>query len=463
MIPDTPALLTDFYALTMAEAYFELGMCDTAVFELFVRRLPDARRYLVAAGLEQIVDYLEGWRFLPDELEFLAGLNRFSRRFLDHLAGLRFTGSLHAMPEGTPLFAEEPMIRITAPMIQAQLVESRLINLAHFQTMIASKAVRCVAAADRHGLIDFGMRRAHGSEAAIYAARAAFLAGFEGTATVEAGRRFGIPLSGTLAHSFIEAHDDEEAAFRRFTGACGQNVTLLIDTYDTGRGARRAARVAQEMPGAVRAVRIDSGDLAAQTREVRRILDEEGCRGVQIVLSGNLDEYRVEALLRAGVPADVFGIGTHLDVSQDAPSLDMAYKLQEYAGAARRKRSPGKETWPGTKQVTRERDAAGQFCADHVALVGEAVPGSALLQPVMRDGRRIRALPPCRQSGTIAGTNARGFRLNCARSGAARAPIRCTYRAASARSHGSCRRTIRVRHLGMAGAAVRQTKVSRRS
>ncbi len=393
MIPDTPALLTDFYALTMAEAYFELGMCDTAVFELFVRRLPDARRYLVAAGLEQIVDYLEGWRFLPDELEFLAGLNRFSRRFLDHLAGLRFTGSLHAMPEGTPLFAEEPMIRITAPMIQAQLVESRLINLAHFQTMIASKAVRCVAAADRHGLIDFGMRRAHGSEAAIYAARAAFLAGFEGTATVEAGRRFGIPLSGTLAHSFIEAHDDEEAAFRRFTGACGQNVTLLIDTYDTGRGARRAARVAQEMPGAVRAVRIDSGDLAAQTREVRRILDEEGCRGVQIVLSGNLDEYRVEALLRAGVPADVFGIGTHLDVSQDAPSLDMAYKLQEYAGAARRKRSPGKETWPGAKQVTRERDAAGQFCADHVALVGEAVPGSALLQPVMRDGRRIRALP----------------------------------------------------------------------
>lgn len=394
MIPDAPALLTDFYALTMAEAYFELGMDDTAVFELFVRRLPDARRYLVAAGLEQIVDYLEGWRFLPDELDFLAGLNRFSRRFLDHLAGLRFTGSLHAMPEGTPLFAEEPMIRITAPMLQAQLVESRVINLAHFQTMIASKAVRCVAAADGHGLIDFGMRRAHGSEAAIYAARAAFLAGFDGTATVEAGRRFGIPLSGTLAHSFIEAHDDEEAAFRRFTGACRQNVTLLIDTYDTERGARRAARVAQEMAGAVRAVRIDSGDLAAQTRKVRRILDEEGCRGVQIVLSGNLDEYRVEALLRSGVPADVFGIGTHLDVSQDAPSLDMAYKLQEYAGAARRKRSPGKETWPGTKQVTRERDAAGHYCADHVALVGEAVAGFALLQPVMRDGRRITALPP---------------------------------------------------------------------
>ena len=394
MTPDTPALLTDFYALTMAAAYFELGMCDTAVFELFVRRLPGARRYLVAAGLEQIVDYLEGWRFLPDDLEFLAGLNRFSPRFLDHLAGLRFTGSLHAMPEGTPLFAEEPMLRVTAPMVQAQLVESRIINLAHFQTMIASKAVRCVAAADRRGLIDFGMRRAHGSEAAIYAARAAFLAGFDGTATVEAGRRFGIPLSGTLAHSFIEAHDDEEVAFRRFTGACGQNVTLLIDTYDTGRGARRAARVAREMPGAVRAVRIDSGDLAAQTLQVRRILDEEGCRGVQIVLSGNLDEYRVEALLRAGVPADAFGIGTHLDVSQDAPSLDMAYKLQEYAGTARRKRSPGKETWPGAKQVTRERDAGGHFCADHVALAGEAVPGSALLQPVMRDGRRIEALPP---------------------------------------------------------------------
>jgi nicotinate phosphoribosyltransferase len=393
MTLDASALLTDLYALTMAEAYFDLDMHETAVFELFVRQLPGTRRFLLAAGLEQIVDYLERLRFLPNELEFLAGLDMFSTRFLDHLRGLRFTGSLHAMPEGTPLFANEPLLRITAPILQAQFVESRVINLAHFQTMIASKAARCVLAADGRRLIDFGMRRAHGAEAAIYAARAAFLAGFDGTATVEAGRRFGIPLSGTMAHSFIEAHDHEEAAFSRFVSANPDNVTLLIDTYDTERGARRAARIALEKPGSIRAVRIDSGDLAAQSLAVRRILDDEGCRDVQIVLSGNLDEYRLEALLRGGAPVDAFGIGTHLDVSQDAPSLDMAYKIQEYAGTARRKRSPGKETWPGSKQVFRERDAAGRFGADHVSLAEESTPGSALLQEIMRDGRRIGALP----------------------------------------------------------------------
>jgi nicotinate phosphoribosyltransferase len=393
MAVDTPALLTDLYALTMAEAYFRLDMHETAVFELFVRQLPESRRFLIAAGLEQAVEYLAALRFAPAELEFLAQLKLFSQRFLDHLSSLRFTGSVHAMPEGTPLFADEPMLRVAAPMIEAQLVESRIVNLMHFQTMIASKATRSRAVAEGRRLIDFGMRRAHGAEAALYAARAAFLAGFDGTATVEAGRRFGIPLSGTMAHSFIEAHDDEEQAFRGFARANPRNVTLLIDTYDTVRGAARAARVAREMPGIVRAVRIDSGDLAAQSRAVRRVLDEQGCGEVQIVLSGNLDEYRVEALLRAGVPADAFGIGTHLDVSEDAPSLDMVYKLQEYAGMARRKRSPGKETWPGTKQVSRERDAAGLFCADHVALVGETAPGAALLQPIMRDGRRIGTPP----------------------------------------------------------------------
>jgi nicotinate phosphoribosyltransferase len=393
MKAQSSALLTDLYALTMAEAYFELDMHDTAVFELFVRRLPGARRFLVAAGLEAVVDYLENLQFRPEDLEFLAQLEMFSPRFLDHLSRLRFSGSLHAMPEGTPLFADEPMLRITAPILEAQFVESRVINLMHFQTMVASKAARCVAVGDGHRLIDFGMRRAHGAEAAVNAARAAFLAGFDGTATVEAGRRFGIPVSGTMAHSFIEAHDEEEEAFRRFARAHPHNVTLLIDTYDTERGARRAARIAREMPGAIRAVRIDSGDLAAQTRAVRRLLDDAGSREVQIVLSGNLDEYRIQELLRAAVPADAFGIGTHLTVSQDAPSLDMAYKLQDYAGVARLKRSPGKETWPGTKQVSRERDAAGLYCADHVSLAGEATPGAALLEPIMRDGRRLAPLP----------------------------------------------------------------------
>jgi nicotinate phosphoribosyltransferase len=391
------ALLTDLYQLTMAHAYFELGMRETAVFELFVRRLPPTRRFLVAAGLEQVVDYLEGLRFAPRDIEFLASLGSFPRKFLDHLAGVRFTGSLHAMPEGTPFFADEPILRITAPILEAQFVESRVLNLAHFQTLIASKAVRCVLAARGRSLIDFGMRRAHGAEAAIDAARAAFLAGFDATATVEAGRRFGIPLSGTMAHSYVEAHEDETVALRNFLNTRPGADTLLIDTYDTRRGAERVAallleRGADDRVGAIQAVRIDSGDLAAEARAVRDILDARGGRKVRIVLSGNLDEYRIAALLAAGTPVDAFGVGTHLDVSQDAPALDMAYKLEEYAGRARRKRSSGKATWPGRKQVYRDRDARGVLAGDRITLADEIATGEPLLTEVMRDGRRTAPL-----------------------------------------------------------------------
>ncbi len=391
------ALLTDLYQLTMAHAYFELGMRETAVFELFVRRLPPTRRFLVAAGLEQVVDYLEGLRFAPRDIEFLASLGSFPRKFLDHLAGVRFTGSLHAMPEGTPFFADEPILRITAPILEAQFVESRVLNLAHFQTLIASKAVRCVLAARGRSLIDFGMRRAHGAEAAIDAARAAFLAGFDATATVEAGRRFGIPLSGTMAHSYVEAHEDETVALRNFLNTRPGADTLLIDTYDTRRGAERVAalmleRGADDRVGAIQAVRIDSGDLAAEARAVRDILDARGGRKVRIVLSGNLDEYRIATLLAAGTPVDAFGVGTHLDVSQDAPALDMAYKLEEYAGRARRKCSPGKATWPGRKQVYRERDARGVPIGDCITLADEIATGEPLLTEVMREGRRTAPL-----------------------------------------------------------------------
>src|SRR4051812_24525784 len=271
-----PALLTDLYQLTMAHAYFKLGMRDTAVFELFVRRLPPTRRFLIAAGLTQIVDYLENLRFSAQDLEFLASTKAFPVEFLDHLASVRFTGSVHAMPEGTPFFADEPVLRVTAPILEAQLVESRLVNLAHFQTLIASKAVRCVLAARGRHLVDFGMRRAHGAEAAVLAARAAFLAGFNATATVEAGRQFGIPLSGTMAHSFIEAHDHELDALRNFITVRGRPTVLLIDTYDTERAAHRVAQLSRELevakgPGRVEGVRIDSGDLAAEARAVRRI------------------------------------------------------------------------------------------------------------------------------------------------------------------------------------------------
>lgn len=392
------ALVTDLYHLTMAQAYFKLGMRDTAVFELFVRRLPPVRRFLLAAGLEQVVEYLETVRFIDTELEFLASLKIFPAEFLDYLAAVRFTGSVHAMPEGTPFFANEPILRVTAPILEAQIIESRILNLVHFQTLIASKAARCVLAARNRRLVDFGMRRAHGAEAAILAARAAFLAGFDATATVEAGRLFGIPLSGTMAHSFIEAHDGEADAFRNFVAALGRRTALLIDTYDTERAARRVVALVHELKAThaiagVEGVRIDSGDLGAQAAAVRRILDAQGCQDVQIILSSSLDEYRIEALLGTSTPVDAFGVGTHLDVSADAPALDMAYKLQQYAGRARRKLSPGKQTWPGPKQVFRERDAHGEMTGDCITLADDVIPGEPLLHEVMRHGHRVLELP----------------------------------------------------------------------
>ncbi len=382
------ALLTDLYQLTMAHAYFERSMNETAVFELFVRRFPPARHFLLAAGLAQAIQYLQELRFAPDELEFLSALGSFPNSFLDYLAQLRFTGSVDAIPEGTAFFADEPILQVTAPMIEAQLVESRLLNIIHFQTLIASKAARCVLAAGGRRLIDFGMRRAHEAHAALYAARAAYAAGFDSTATVEAGRRFGIPLSGTMAHSFIEAHDREEDAFRNFAASRPKGVTLLIDTYDTERATQRVVDLVRESKqrGSIDAVRIDSGDLGAQARAVRRILDSNGCQEVRIVLSGGLDEYQVEEFVRTGVPVDAFGIGTSLDVSADVPALDMAYKLQEYAGRPRRKKSPGKATWPGAKQVFRVREPDSRSICDHIALKEEHLPGEPLLVPIMSKG-----------------------------------------------------------------------------
>jgi nicotinate phosphoribosyltransferase len=392
------ALLTDLYQLTMANAYFQRGMHETAVFELFTRRLPRCRRFLIAAGLAPALEYLQALHFDARELQFLAGLELFAPAFLDQLATMKFSGSVHAMPEGTPCFANEPILRITAPIIEAQLVESRIINLVQYQTMIASKAARCYLVAQGKRLIDFGMRRAHGSEAAVYASRAAYLAGFDATATVEAGRRFDIPLAGTMAHSFVEAHDSEEQAFRTFLASRSRPSTLLIDTYDTERAAARVADLAREYrasgsSASVQGVRIDSGNLAELAIAVRRIFDQRDCPELQIALSGNLDEYRIADVLAAGAPVDAFGVGTALDVSADAPSLDIAYKLQEYAGVARKKHSPGKVTWPGRKQVFRERDGSGQLLGDQIGLVDEMLDGEPLLQEVMRAGRPIAAQP----------------------------------------------------------------------
>lgn len=390
----TSALLTDLYQLTMAQAYFQEGMHETAVFELFVRRLPPARRFLIAAGLERALALIAELRFAPAELEFLAEQCSFARPFLDYLADLRFTGSVHAMPEGTPFFADEPILRVTAPVIEAQLLESRLVNIIHFQTLIASKAARCVIAAEGRRLVDFGMRRAHEADAALFVARASYLAGFDATATVAAGERWGIPISGTVAHSYIEAHDDEEQAFRSFTSSRNGRTTLLIDTYDTSRAAEKVARIERELRARGRAqgiesVRIDSGDLEAQSRAVRRIFDDCGCPGIRIALSGGLDEQRIAQLIRAGAPVDAFGVGTALAVSADVPALDMAYKLQMYAHRPRRKHSPGKATWPGAKQVLREFGVDGTALRDRIVLDGERGDGVPLLEEVMRGGRPL--------------------------------------------------------------------------
>lgn len=390
--------MTDLYQFTMAQVYFERGMHGEAVFDLFVRTLPRTRNFLLASGLASVIEYLEGFRFQAAELEYLAGLQRFSRAFLDYLGTLRFTGSLIAMSEGTPFFAGEPMLRVTAPLIQAQLIESRLLNLMHLQTLLASKAARFVLIASGRRLIDFGMRRAHGAEAALYGARAAYLAGFDATATVQAGEQFGLPLAGTMAHSFIEAHGREQDAFRAFLDASQAPTTLLIDTYDSERAARRVVELVRErraagLPERVAAVRIDSGDFVREARSVRAILDQGDCRQVQIIVSGGLDEQRVEHMLQAGAPVDAFGIGTDLMVSQDAPALDMAYKLSSYEGEPRRKRSPGKETLPGRKQVYRRRSPSGELLLDCIGLEDEALEGEPLLQPRMREGRCTTPLP----------------------------------------------------------------------
>ncbi len=385
-------LLTDLYELTMLQAYRASGMNDTAVFELFVRALPPNRNFLLVAGLEQVVEYLQALRFDDTDLDWLASTRRFDDAFLASLRDLRFTGDVDAMPEGTVAFADEPLLRVTAPLREAQLIESRVLNLVHLQTLVASKAARCVLAADGRPLIDFGLRRAHGAEAGVLSARASYLAGFAGTATVEAARLFGVPIFGTMAHSFVQAHDDEATAFAHFASAQPSNTTLLIDTYDTARAAHKVvALAASGVP--VQAVRIDSGDLAAHAREVRRILDDGGLTATRIFASGNLDEDRLHALVAAGAPIDAFGVGTRMNVSADAPFLDCAYKLVEYAGKPRRKRSEGKASWPGRKQVLRSFDGTGQMTGDVLTLEGQQAAGVPLLAPVMRAGRRVQATP----------------------------------------------------------------------
>ncbi len=389
-------LLTDLYQLNMIEAYLAEGETKTAVFELFVRRLPPRRGFLMAAGLEQALDFLETLNFTKDEIGWLRGTGKCSSRMLDYLAQLRFTGDVHALAEGTVFFADEPIVRVTAPLPEAQLVEARLINILHFQTLIASKAARMVLAARGKLLVDFGLRRAHGAEAGLMAARASYIAGFSGTATVLAARDFTIPLFGTMAHSYIQAHDSEEVAFERFAHARPEGLTLLLDTYDTEAAARKVVALAPKLRASgisISAVRLDSGDLIALSKSVRRILDEGGLIGVKIFASGGLDEDRLMAMAKASAPIDGFGIGTSLTTSSDVPALDCAYKIQEYAGLPRRKYAAGKATWPGRKQIWRRYRADGRMVGDVLALEGDQQMGDELIRPVMRGGKRISPPP----------------------------------------------------------------------
>jgi nicotinate phosphoribosyltransferase len=395
MNPASP-LLTDLYQLNMIQAYLEHGETETAVFEFFVRKLPRQRGFLMAAGLEQALDFLERLRFSSEELEWLAQSGRFSKGLVDRLADLRFTGDVHAMPEGTVFFGNEPILRVTASMPEAQLVETRLINILHFQSLIAAKAARMVLLAPGKLLVDFGLRRAHGAEAGLLAARASYIAGFAGSATVLAGKEFGIPLYGTMAHSYIQAFDDEATAFETFARARPDGLVLLIDTYDTEAAARKVVALAPRLKAsgiAIRGVRIDSGDLIALSRSVRRILDDGGLQDVIIFGSGGIDDDALAGYEKAGAPIDGYGIGTSLTTSSDVPALDCAYKLQEYAGLARRKHSAGKVTWPGRKQVWRRYGSDGRLDGDILSVEDDEQPGEPLIKLAMQNGRRIGPPP----------------------------------------------------------------------
>lgn len=387
-----PGLLTDFYELTMAAIYLERGLVAPATFELSVRSLPPNRGFLVACGLEQALDYLEDMAFDEDAIGWLASTGRFDDSFLRYLRRFRFSGDVRAVPEGETVFAREPILEVSAPLPEAQLVESMLLNLVAFQTNVATKAARIALACAGRPFADFSLRRAHGADAAVLAARAAFVGGAASTSDCEAARRWGIEPSGTMAHSFVMAFGDENRAFREYAGAAGDRAVLLVDTFDTARGVREAVRTARERlreGGRVLGIRIDSGDLARTACEARRVLDAEGLAELRILLSGDLDEYRIEELVSQGAPADGFGVGTQLGTGGDVPALQAVYKLVEDAGGPRLKLSLGKRTLPGRKQVLR-REAGGILLEDILALYDEpAGEGRPLLAPAMLGGRRV--------------------------------------------------------------------------
>ncbi len=406
--PCNPALLVDLYELTMAAGYYEHGVEARATFELFVRQLPPQRSYLVASGIESAIEYLECLRFTEEDVRFLREQPAFhtvSDSFFEHLRRFRFSGDVDAVREGTLIFAEEPILRVTAPVAEAQIVETYLLSVINFETLVASKAARVVQAAQGKSVLEFGTRRAHGPEAGLRAARAAFVGGCAATSNVLAGLRYGVPIAGTAAHSWTQIFPSERRSFEALVETFPDSAILLIDTYDSLAGAEIASTLGRPVSG----VRLDSGDLLEKSRHVREILDRHGLRDTKIVASGDLNEHKIQELVAKGAPIDSFGVGTDLATSRDVPALSVVYKLVEFTREGRveyaTKFSEEKVYWPGRKQVFRFSEA-GKFHHDLLARAEEDYPqGEALLEPAVREGKSVMPREPLAETRarTLAG------------------------------------------------------------
>ncbi len=390
-------LFTDLYELTMAASYFANKVFDVATFSLYIRDVYATRNYFVAAGLEQVLDELAAFQFSDPDVNYLRSTGRFSEHFLDYLRQLRFTGDVYAMPEGTVFFPNEPVMEVTAPIVEAQLIETFVLNTIGFQTMIASKAARCFHAAAGRPLIDFSLRRTQGQDAGIKVARSTFIAGFVATSNVLAGKIYGIPISGTMAHSYVSAFDNELDAFFAYADTFPDHSIFLIDTYDSVEGARHAVAVAKEMQKKghkLIGVRLDSGDMAGLSREVRKIFDAAGLYGVKIFASSGFDEFKIAKVISEGALIDAFGVGTKVGVSADAPFVDVVYKMVRFKGRDVRKLSPGKVTLAGEKQVFRTSDQNGRYSGDIIGQRDETLAkGKPLLEKVMGNGKLLRPHP----------------------------------------------------------------------
>ena len=401
VIEKSPSLLVDLYELTMAQCYFCYKKDTHATFELFVRELPKNRSYLIAAGLEDILEYIKNFKFCREDIAYLKSIRLFSSDFLRYLSALRFKGDIWAMPEGTIFFPNEPVIRVTAPIIEAQLIEGFLLNTINLQSMIASKASRVVNAAKGRPVFDFSLRRTHGKDASIKVARSSYIAGFSGTSNVLAAKLYNILPSGTMAHSFVMSFENERKSFIAYSRTFPDRTILLVDTYDTIKGIKNAISAGLDLKKAghqLLGIRLDSGDILSLSKAARKMLDKAGLESVKIFASGNLDEYKIKSLIDKGCCCDSFGVGTHMGVSIDAPALDVIYKISEVSDDSRNflptmKLSKGKVTFPGRKQVYRFADKRGFFARDCLALENEKINAKPLLVKVLDRGRLVYRIP----------------------------------------------------------------------